>query len=125
MLPGFIREPNYTIFKFEVPRTIFDNPDSSNVFELEPGHRLGKILSAGLDPYGHLCVWALISTPHPDSLRANFASDPECTRDKFTVLVACTGGDCNSAGSQGVAFVGTVVEGPMVWHVFAKSGVVK
>ncbi len=63
-----------------------------------------KILSAGLDPSGQLCIWVLVDT----------ASAPA----KRTVFVVGTGNPWHEM-AFGLDFIGTVNQGHFMWHVFA------
>jgi len=67
---------------------------------------LYKVLSAGIDPQGQLCVWALVE---PD----------ENWRKTVKVFVRGTGHPADGMiEEEGVIFLNTVFMGPLVWHVF-------
>ena len=78
-------------------------------FELKPGQcRMmlpegAEPLSAGLDPGGDgICLWALV--------------DPRASLCEARVIVAGTG--LRFAPGENPRFLGTVVAGQYVWHVF-------
>lgn len=60
-----------------------------------------KVLSAGLDIQGQLCVWVLL--------------DPTADEYVFTVAVVFTGETFYPTKDS---FIGTVVDGRYVYHVF-------
>lgn len=63
-----------------------------------------RILSAGLDPSGQLCVWAMVdSSPNQMLCRE--------------IRIFGTGHSIDD--SLLPDFVGTVLDGPFMWHVFA------
>ncbi|KRB22704.1 hypothetical protein ASE05_16110 [Mesorhizobium sp. Root172] len=61
-----------------------------------------RIISAGLDPNGVLCVWGTVDTDKPQR--------------QIEVAVCGTGG---TLPQHPLEFVGTVKDGPFMWHVFA------
>ena len=58
------------------------------------------ILSAGLDPAGDICVWARVNPDEP--------------KVSTNIHVVGTGQEV----PEGAVFVGTILHGPWVWHVF-------
>ena len=82
-----------TIWKYELEIT--DRQDIKM-----PGE--AKILSAGLDPSGVPCVWAMVQ--------------PGAIERRFSVHIVGTGNPAENA--VGERFVGSFVQGPFVWHVF-------
>lgn len=61
-----------------------------------------RILHIGRDPGGQMCIWAMV--------------DPEAPRNKYRVSVRGTGHDASDVAHH--QFIGTVFDGPYVWHVF-------
>lgn len=75
--------------------------------------RGARILSAGLDPQGDLCIWAEVPAPGHEDPRA-FSDGPQ--DEARLVHIVPTGG----TPPAGAAFVGTVLHLPHVWHVYAR-----
>lgn len=67
-----------------------------------------KWLHVGKDPQGDICVWALVAVDSPSE---------NVHRRKWKVMVRGTGHDCGDVAYA--EFIGTVVDGNFVWHVFA------
>ena len=94
----------YTVWKYEI------EPDILNqVYKMPCG---AVIISAGLDGFGKLCFWAQVNTEAP--LEEH--------------LVACIGTGWSldlvlSDRNNKTDFVGTVVKGEYVWHIFDLGGV--
>ncbi len=84
-----------TVWKFKV------GPGLTEI--AAPG--LATVLSAGLDPQGDVCVWALVHPGHPEQ--------------RVTIGVVGTGHEIDSPGEDWKQkFVGTFVLGGFVGHVF-------
>ena len=69
-----------------------------------------KWLSAGSDPSGNICVWAIV--------------DPETEIDKrveYDILQIGTGWDFSQNEFDNMEFIGTVKEGPYMWHIFVNQ----
>ena len=69
-----------------------------------------KWLSAGYDPSGDICVWAII--------------DPEAGIDEkveYNILQIGTGWNFNQNELDNIEFIGTVKEGPYMWHIFVNQ----
>lgn len=64
--------------------------------------RGATILSAGLDPAGELCLWAAVDTDNPKQPRE--------------ILIFGTGHLLPDIVT--LRFIGTVNQGPFMWHVF-------
>jgi hypothetical protein len=65
-------------------------------------------LSVGLDPSGDLCLWALV--------------DPaESIFETLAVYVVGTGHEVDLTNASGNKFLGTVLDGDLVWHVFGMN----
>lgn len=80
--------------------------DTEVVLQIGQRTRAGvDLLSAGLDPVGALCVWARVDTTMP------------LTSVKFQVIG--TGQD--TASTLNATFLGTVLAGSYVWHVFYQA----
>ena len=62
-----------------------------------------KVISADLDPHGDLCIWALV--------------DPENTMIPRVFMVVGTGWSMEDE-IDNWEFIGTVRQGPYMWHVF-------
>lgn len=62
-----------------------------------------KVISAGLDPQGELCIWAIVNPENELELR------------KFTVVGT---GWTMGRELDNWEFIGTVRQGPYMWHVF-------
>lgn len=58
------------------------------------------ILSVGLDPAGDVCVWARVNPAHP--------------KEAVEFRIIGTGQPVDAR----LAFLGTVLQGPWVWHIF-------
>lgn len=65
-----------------------------------------KFLSIGEDPSGNLCVWAIVD---PDGISA------------FDILLIGTGWDLEKERFNEMQFIGTVNDGPYMWHAFARG----
>lgn len=65
-----------------------------------------KVLSTGLDPAGELCVWIAVDT----------LSGPK----QIEFLVLGTGWAIPA--DRDLVFIGTVKQGPYMWHVFQDIG---
>ena len=69
-----------------------------------------KWLSAGSDPSGNICVWAIV--------------DPEAGIDEkieYDILQIGTGWDFDQNELDNMEFIGTVKEGPYMWHIFVNQ----
>ena len=69
-----------------------------------------KWLSAGYDPSGNICVWAIVN--------------PEAETDEkieYDILRIGTGWDFSQDELDSMEFIGTVKEGPYTWHVFVNQ----
>ena len=69
-----------------------------------------KWLSAGYDPSGDICVWAIV--------------DPEVRIDekvKYGILKIGTGWNFSQDELDNMEFIGTVEEGPYMWHIFVNQ----
>lgn len=69
-----------------------------------------KWLSVGYDTSGDICVWAIV--------------DPEAEtgeRVEYDILQIGTGWDFSQDELDSMEFIGTVKEGPYMWHVFANQ----
>ena len=69
-----------------------------------------KWLSAGYDPSGDICVWAII--------------DPEVRIDEkveYNILKIGTGWDFSQNELDNMEFIDTVKEGPYMWHIFVNQ----
>ena len=66
-----------------------------------------KWLSAGSDPSGNICVWAIV--------------DPEAGIDEkveYDILQIGTGWNFSQDELDNMEFIGTVKEGSYIWHIF-------
>ena len=69
-----------------------------------------KWLSAGYDPSGDICVWAIV--------------DPEVRIDEkveYDILKIGTGWDFSQDELDNMEFIDTVKEGPYMWHIFVNQ----
>ena len=69
-----------------------------------------KWLSAGYDPSGDICVWAIV--------------DPEAEIDEkveYNILQIGTGWNFNQNELDNMEFIGTAKEGPYIWHIFVNQ----
>jgi len=87
---------NNTIWKFPLEVT-----DHQSVVMPQGAHAL----SVGLDPQGQLCLWALV--------------DPELDLLPLEVVIVGTGH--RSYLIEHLRFLGSVVQGSFVWHVFVET----
>lgn len=62
------------------------------------------ILSVGKDPQGKVCAWAKVDTSASIEIR--------------TLFIVGTG---NPAPDDKSVFIGTVTDGPFVWHIFEST----
>lgn len=85
-----------TIWKYEI------NVRRVNFIDIPVGAR---IIHAGLDPSGVVCVWAIV--------------DPVARKEKTGVMIFGTG-DYISDDMTPEDHVGSFVSGPFVWHVFSR-----
>lgn len=87
-----------TVYKYPI------NPSDEKIELKIPGG--GNILSAGLDPVNRLCVWALVD---PD--------EEECATNIYCVGTGWPI-DWIMEEEDALNFVGSVKDGPYMWHVF-------
>ena len=69
-----------------------------------------KWLSAGYDPSGDICVWAIV--------------DPEAEIDErveYNILQIGTGWDFDQDELDNMEFIGTMKEGSYMWHIFVNQ----
>ena len=69
-----------------------------------------KWLSAGYDPSGDICVWAIV--------------DPEAGIDEkveYDILQIGTGWDFSQNELDNMEFIGTVKKGFYMWHIFVNQ----
>ena len=69
-----------------------------------------KWLSVDYDPYGNICVWAIV--------------DPEAGVDErveYDILQIGTGLDFSQDELDNMEFIGTVKEGSYMWHIFVNQ----
>ena len=69
-----------------------------------------KWLSTGYDSSGDICVWAIV--------------DPEAEIDErveYDILQIGTGWNFNQNELDNIEFIGTVKEGPYIWHIFVNQ----
>ena len=69
-----------------------------------------KWLSAGSDPSGNICVWAIV--------------DPEAGIDEkieYDILQIGTGWNFSQDELDNMEFIGTMKEGPYMWHIFVNQ----
>lgn len=96
----------YSIWKYGI------EPDIVNqVYRMPEG---AVILSIGLDPHGKMCFWAQVNT--------------EAELEDHAVACIGTGWDMGAIlgeKNRYVNFIGTVVHGEYVWHMFDLGGKVK
>ena len=88
---------NNTIWKFPL------KAEETQAIEMPVGAR---ILSAGMDPQGTLCVWAEVE-PFKDLTEFR------------KVWVIGTG---HTLGPDNPRFLGSVLMGPFIWHVYCDRG---
>ena len=87
-----------TVYKYPI------NPSDEKIELKIPGG--GNILSAGLDPVNRLCVWALVN---PDEEER--ATNIYCVGTGWPI-------DWIMEEEDALNFVGSVKDGPYMWHVF-------
>lgn len=87
-----------TIYKYPI------QPSAEKIELKIPGG--GPVISAGLDPTGQTCVWAMANT--------------EKENKPVNVYCVGTGWPLNwiTAEVDRLEFIGTLKEGPYMWHVF-------
>lgn len=83
----------YSIYKYEL-----DITDSQRITLGDNG----RIISAGLDPHGKLCVWAEVVMGDQDSQR--------------TIRIIGTGNPVDDLPK--LEFIDSVRVGPFMWHVY-------
>ena len=69
-----------------------------------------KWLSAGYDSSGDICVWAIV--------------DSEAETDEkveYDILQIGTGWDFSKDELDNMEFIGTIEEGPYMWHIFVNQ----
>lgn len=93
-----------TIHKF--PLTVPIPPgDATIAFDIRTPV-LSRLLHAGLDPQGDLCLWYMVDTDY-DSLHT-----------VRHVKIYGTGRECNEPVED---YFATVLQGEFVWHIFIKQ----
>lgn len=85
-----------TIWKFTLATR-----NEAGIFKVPEG---AHFFYAGQDPSGELCAWAYVNTAEPEVHRR----------------IAVVGTGQPFPFESGADFLGTVVEGPYVWHIFAE-----
>ena len=70
-----------------------------------------EILSAGLDPSGHLCLWA----------KHEVDETGQGTNTPRVVYIVGTGHPLNSENEKDMAFLASVTQGQFVWHIFVDA----
>ena len=88
-----IRQEQFTIWKYPLKITDLQH------LHIPLG---GKILSCGKDSTGMICVWARVVPERPKHVRA--------------IRIVGTGNPFEAADMY--TFVGSIVDGPFVWHIF-------
>lgn len=83
-----------TIYKYKLAVTDFQQ------IELPLG---AKVLSVGLDPSGDVCLWAKVHRKETATYDA-------------AIAIVGTGNDAEM--SDRYKFMGTVKQGPFMWHIF-------
>jgi hypothetical protein len=65
-----------------------------------------KWLYVGHDPNGEMCVWARVAVSSLSNLT-----------DRWKVMIRGTGHNCDD--TEHATYIGTTMDGPYVWHIFA------
>lgn len=81
-------------------KTVYKYPIGLHIKKIEI-YKNAKILSAGYDPSGILCVWALVDT--------------EQEKEEVYFFSIGTGWDLPRCDLE---FIDTVNDGPYMWHIF-------
>jgi hypothetical protein len=89
-----------TIHKFRL------NPHDRKAQHIELTGSRPEIISVGLDPHGDLCAWALVEPDDP--------ANPDMQVDFYVVAT----GQPLPFRQEYSAFLGTVLQGEYVWHVY-------
>lgn len=63
-----------------------------------------KVISVGVQRERHICLWAVVN--------------PEAETETRIFHVRGTGHPLRLAANNGSRFIGTVFDGPFVWHIF-------
>ena len=87
-----------TVYKYPI------NPSLEKIALSIPGG--GPVISAGVDPSGDLCVWALADTDKED--------------EKVIVFCVGTGWPLDLLDAHKIRFVDTVKTGFYMWHIFVE-----
>lgn len=87
-----------TVYKYPI------NPSDEKIELKIPGG--GNVLSAGLDPVNRLCVWALVDLDEEER-----ATNIYCVGTGWPI-------DWIMEEEDALNFVGSVKDGPYMWHVF-------
>lgn len=88
--------------------TIYKYPLSPMADEMKISMPAGaQPLSCGTDPVGIPCIWAMVDT------------DSEL--EDVTVRCIGTGWDVSKLLDNGLQFLGTINDGPFMWHVFMEG----
>ena len=85
------------------PATIWKYPLEIKDLQQLQVPRGGKVLSCGRDPNGQICVWILVYPERPKHIRA------------FRIFG--TGNPFEAPDMH--TFIGSIADGPFMWHVFA------
>jgi len=84
-----------TVYKYELQLTDYQRITV-------PCAGLSDILQVGLDPKGQLCIWCLVQTH-------------ATLTETYDIFIVGTG---NPVPNEAKIHLGSVVQGPFVWHVF-------
>lgn len=79
-------------------------------------------ISAAIDPLGQLCVWGSVETPNPTFIGAGDHRREVTARDRrWEIYVVGTGNPASHVVGYGCRFLGSVVDAPFVWHIYARD----
>lgn len=87
--------------------TVYKYPIEPSIEKIElsiPGG--GPVLSAGLDPMGTLCIWAIANTDEPDEIVTVY-----CIGTGWTL-------DWVIEEQDNLNFINTIKQDMYIWHVF-------
>ncbi len=87
-------------------KVIYKYPIHLTGMEYINSYEGAEVLSVGYDPSGVPCVWAMVDTAKP----------------QYPLNVLCLGTGWEVDMSFDYKFIGTINDGPYMWHIFQVKG---
>lgn len=98
-----------TIYKYPLTKGgMVDFKEADEEIEIPQSDTPHRYLHVGRDTQGQMCVWILLEQQSPDELAG--------VKRKVRIAIRGTGHACDDV--EFWPHIGTVTDGPYVWHVF-------